>query len=382
MKTKIFILLFALVAGIGTATAEIYSGNCGAEVGGSNIQWTLNTEDSTLVINGTGEMRDFHFQSPWKSKASYVKSVTISDGITNIGHSAFQACIRLTSINIPNTITSIGDYAFSSCHYGLTSLIIPNSVVSIGDNAFSQCWNLSSISIGDSVTSIGAHAFTECRNLLSVTIPDNVLFLGMYAFNECRSMTSVNLGSGLTSIENCTFFSCSSIRSITIPDNVTEIGKWAFRKCGLLSSVIIGNGVTSIGEEAFSQCDFLATLVIHGSVSSIGRNAFMNCTQLSSVTCYATTPPAMSGGSSHWQDDVFCFVNCSKIPLFVPEESVEAYKAADQWKEFNPIVPIGTIIEALDHISIVNEPTKILHNGRILIFRGDKVYTITGQEVR
>ena len=38
---------------------------------------------------------------------------------------------------------------------------------------------------------------------------------------------------------------------------------------------------------------------------------------------------------------VFEHVDCSAIPLYVPAESISAYKAADQWKDFNPIRPIG-----------------------------------------
>ena len=35
--------------------------------------------------------------------------------------------------------------------------------------------------------------------------------------------------------------------------------------------------------------------------------------------------------------DVFYYVYCSNIPLYVPFASLEAYQNADQWKEFNPI---------------------------------------------
>ena len=35
---------------------------------------------------------------------------------------------------------------------------------------------------------------------------------------------------------------------------------------------------------------------------------------------------------------VFYGVDCSKIPLYVPASSVNSYKTASQWKEFNPIL--------------------------------------------
>ena len=51
------------------------------------------------------------------------------------------------------------------------------------------------------------------------------------------------------------------------------------------------------------------------------------------MTCYATTPPTC--GSS-------CFEEIYKtIPIYVPAQSVDAYKQAYEWKEFTNILPIS-----------------------------------------
>jgi len=55
------------------------------------------------------------------------------------------------------------------------------------------------------------------------------------------------------------------------------------------------------------------------------------------------------------------------------------------WKGFHNIAPISVIPipTAVDTIQEHNaQTTKILRNGQILILRGNKVYTVTGQEVR
>ena len=39
--------------------------------------------------------------------------VTVPEGVTSIGDSAFRCCSRLTSITLPDSVTSIGDWAFS-----------------------------------------------------------------------------------------------------------------------------------------------------------------------------------------------------------------------------------------------------------------------------
>jgi hypothetical protein len=64
-------------------------------------------------------------------------------------------------------------------------------------------------------------------------------------------------------------------------------------------------------------------------VTSIGEYAFYYCTSLTSITCKATTPPTV--GSS-------AFYGVSKsISVHVPCGCVEAYKAANGWKDFTNI---------------------------------------------
>ena len=82
-------------------------------------------------------------------------------------------------------------------------------------------------------------------------------------------------------------------------------------------------------------------------------------------------------------EDVFAHVECSQIPLYVPAESVSAYKATDQWKDFN-VKAIGTEEDALPEI-LTDENAqngKYLIDGDIYILRDGKTYTLQGQEVR
>ena len=47
-----------------------------------------------------------------------VESVTIPEGVTTIGDSAFSGCTKLSAVYMPATVSSIGDNAF----YGVTAL--------------------------------------------------------------------------------------------------------------------------------------------------------------------------------------------------------------------------------------------------------------------
>ena len=246
--------------------------------------------------------------------------------VTSIGEKAFKYCSSLTSITIPNSVTSIGESAFSGCST-LTSITIPNSVTSIGSSAFENCSSLTSITIPNSVTSIGDYTFRSCSALTSITIPNSVTSIGQEAFGRCSSLTSITIPNSVTSIGEEAFRYCSALTSITIPNSVTSIGRYAFEGCSSLTSITIPESVTSIGFAAFGNCSSLTSLTIGNSVTSIGDYAFGGRSSLTQITCLAPTPPTCG-------DD--CFYNVPRtIPLYVPAESVEAYKAAETWKEFN-----------------------------------------------
>ena len=113
---------------------------------------------------------------------------------------------------------------------------------------------------------------------------------------------------------------------IEFDGDVTKIGYYAFYNCRSLTSVTIPNSVTTIEEWAFCGCDSLTSVAIHDSVTTIRHGAFYECSSLTSVYCKATIPPA--GG-----DYMFSY-NASGRKIYVPMESVEAYKSAYGWSDY------------------------------------------------
>jgi hypothetical protein len=89
---------------------------------------------------------------------SGLTSITIPEGVTSIGMSAFWSCTGLTSVTLPSSLTFIDEAAFRYCE-NLISITLPAGLTSIGHAAFDQCFSLASIEIPASVTSIGSEAF-------------------------------------------------------------------------------------------------------------------------------------------------------------------------------------------------------------------------------
>lgn len=121
------------------------SGTCG-----DGVWWGYDEENKTLVIGGSGAMKDYPLiifpepDTPWFAYTNSIKTIVIENGVTSIGDCAFFACAGLTDITIPNSVTNIGRSAFSGCS-GLTGITIPDSVTIIGGGAFSDCTVLTDV---------------------------------------------------------------------------------------------------------------------------------------------------------------------------------------------------------------------------------------------
>lgn len=92
--------------------AEVIGGECG-----DSATWTFDADTGSLTISGTGAMANYtgKTQQPWYEYVSQIKTLTINQGITDIGNHAFEGLTGITQIYLPNSVVNIGEYAFASC---------------------------------------------------------------------------------------------------------------------------------------------------------------------------------------------------------------------------------------------------------------------------
>ena len=270
---------------------------------------------------------------------------------------------------------------------GIGELICGENLEEIDKEAFAHCKEKQKVVFNSNLRSIKERAFVGCGNLTG-TIQLPALLNDIYA----TAFTNTKVDSFRIDESNEHFASVDGVlmdktkkkivlfpsnrTEYTFPDNITTICAYAFSNSNLQGKITLPPHVSVIEQGAFEGCRSVTDLTLNAELRSIGNYGFWYCLGLQSITCMATTPPEC--GHNEWGG-----VNHS-IPLYVPEEAVEDYQAADGWKDFN----VQAIVPAVGYMTIESiqpsaiSPQKIIRNGQLLIERNGKVYNSLGAEVK
>ena len=269
----------------------------------------------------------------WCSK---MENTVLGESLKSIGNSAFKDCASLKGIIIPDSVTGIGGRCFSGCET-LAYAKIGAGVSVIPDEAFNNCKSLPEITIPKTVESIGDKVFYGCTSLAGVTIADRETELKLGSngnspmFSSCP-LKSVYIGGNITYGTSADdgyspFYRNTSLETVRITDKETEISENEFYGCTSLKSVSMGDGIDTIGRYAFSGCSALESFSFGTGLKSVGEEAFSDCTGMKKLVSKTAVPPICGPQAL---DDI----NKWECTLYVPQESLDAYKSAAQWKEF------------------------------------------------
>lgn len=326
------------------------------------------------------------------SEVKGITSITIPETVTTIAGAAFWES-SLSEITIPTSVTTIGESAFENTN--LTEIVIPESVISLGDDVLSLCASLESVTLNNNPTAIPARMVSGCTSLTGMTIPATVTKIGEFAFSECAALEDISLPSGVTEIGRFAFAYTPELKLLPLPETVTSVGHGVFYQSGIeeaslpeaitvipdgmyqccasLREFEISNTVTEIEQEAFYWCFALDKITFGENVATIGNKAFMGDKALTSVTSLNTEPPVGAAFDSEVYENAI---------LYVPNAALEAYKAADGWKEFNNIIGIGSGVdeigqEAAFSVTAIDGGIEVVSDKAVEIFdaAGVKVYS-------
>lgn len=351
---------------------------------------------------------------------SMIENVVIPNYVETIGNYAFANSSVLNNLSIPDCVKYIGDYVFSGCN-SLSNITFENCAqddnkessspkaqtfddwtsVNHTDNSCSEMVYTFSVNPGDKLSfnySIDSEPFdyfiVKLNEIIVVkesgkksdgysrtfTKSEDITLYLSYVKDESDSN-----GNDEVSVYNITLvepsvvnedlqlgsnganplFSDCPLDTIYIGRklsylNRSELGYSPFYANTSLQSVVIGDYETQITDYEFSECSNLQTVKIGKVIKTIGDFAFSGCSALNSLYSFAIIPPFCGNKAL---DDI----NKLECKLFVPAESIDEYKEANQWMDFYNINDTSTDIEVgIESPLIDNLNFSVVNNQLIL----------------
>jgi len=409
------------------------------------LAWQLSCEGE-LIISGNGiitPVDELGFAYPWDDYTEDITSVVVEEGITGLSSLFGGYLYNLESLSLPNSLTSIGGGAFNKCEK-LTSVSIPHAVTTIGSKAFSNCTGLTTITLGYGLEELEENAFTHSINsLVSVTcfavtppVCRPGVFSGMDSEEKLKDITLYVPAQSVGAYEAAEVWKDFNIQPLSEPSeplilaagdcgaeeyNLTweidvhwldvettepeqgaesdtevvltisgtgDMTNWInpalFNNNLSLPRHLLPEGQNKLpADESPEQIapwypfrEFIQRIAVEEGVTGIGDYAFYGCSNVQAISCDALTPPACGEGAFEDVDRA--------IPLYVPESSVEAYKDAAQWKEFDVQAEEQQTPTGLEQFSILNSQfsiRKLFRNGVLYLMYNGTMYDVQGRKV-
>ena len=137
----------------------------------------------------------------------------------------------------------------------------------------------------------------------------------------------------ISSVRESSLKQNNKIESIYFEDGGPRIiESTGFRRNQNVNSIRFGEGLEEIGDAAFSYLASLTKIYdLPSTLKKIGAQAFDYDQKITEVHCNATTPPEMT-------DDAFTSTTYENAMLFVPDDAIEAYAAAEGWRNFKTVL--------------------------------------------
>ena len=264
-----------------------------------------------------------------------------------------DSCISLKSISIPATLQGVKNGFF----YGVGTKTSPCILTApsgydfgVDTSTFYFEWGSGYFYLKDNKVSYALLSGTKLsffHDALPWTRSGNKYNLnkGYYKpdWSESNSsITEVEFDSSFSDARpKSTYFWFSDLASLTTVSgmenlNMSEVttSDYMFNGCEKLASITLPNTIKVIGSSMFNKCSSLTSIDIPASVDSIEEYAFFGCSKQEQVIVRFNKPLKI---------DVSTFPYRKKAYLYVPAGCMEAFKAAQYWKDFKGIYALGDV---------------------------------------
>lgn len=253
-----------------------------------------------------------------KFKDEEVFNILMSKGVSTDGVGiTYDDASRVSNISTwfrGSTITSFEELEYFT------------NVKTLYSQAFLDCKNLTIVTSSHITSMNGDYHFHSCSSLREVRIPNCTNIAG-YDFQQVSSLQILEINA-VKSVEYFSLYHCINLGGQFNKEHLTSIGYAAMSDTAITSLIVpsiitIGGG--DLYNSAVSNCKSLTIVDLGASCTSIGDYAFNGCTALQSFICRAITPPTLGTNGLN---------NTNSCPIYVPDASVDAYKAAANWSGY------------------------------------------------
>ena len=161
---------------------------------------TFSTDSKSGVIAIDGIVTSIGYKAFYNDQQ--LTGITIPEGVTSIGESAFDTCRKLIDVDFSNCseLTTIGKHAFSfagsepTYDFQTLNLVLPESLENLGDFALSNS-GLKSLTLPANLKTVGMYAVQISEKLETLVIEDGAV-IGKGMFRGCTSLSTITLKSG------------------------------------------------------------------------------------------------------------------------------------------------------------------------------------------
>ena len=237
--------------------------------------------------------------------------------LIELWYNEFNGCTSLQSISIPCNIQNS-----------------PNSTY----GAFKGYISLTEVNFTNDDISIGYFAFNGCTSLNNISLPNNIKRLETFVFNGCSSLSEIKnweeISKNITNIGDSAFRGTKFFYDLELP-NLESIGNFAFRETNIKKVTNLGR-ITTIprGDKGLFGTS-VVLLILPETLTTIREWGLVMPSVFKVLICKAAAPPELNSSGN----------NIQSAKIYVPDDSVEAYKQATNWSNYSDrIHPISEYV--------------------------------------
>ena len=263
----------------------------------------------------------------------------------------------------------------------------------LSDN-FNYTYDIESVTIGNEITSIGQYAFANCSKLKNVIIGSSVKVIEEYAFDDCYAITAItcysmrpptvnngafeNLGYGTAVYVPADYFNTYMMHDFWGVYDVIPLGAASTQ-----TDEVKVEPTTTTADVVWPAVDGAATyeLVIKDKQGNVICTLIFNAQ--GQLTQIAFGAPSRNGALEQTQAAGFSFTvtgleEGTAYDLTITSKDNSGATLDEKTIAFSTAGGTGVEDTQTDGL----HSTKVLRDGKIYILRGEKTYTVQGQEVK